>query len=107
MGHRSGLLEQRGRACNPGPSAAAMQQPSSSVMAGLVPAIHVLPRHPKTWMPGTRPGMTQEKPSPELERDKLEGVALALDMPGVEMTADHQHRPVGKAREQRSSGFGR
>ena len=26
-------------------------------MAGLVPAIHVLPK--KTWMPGTRPGMTR------------------------------------------------
>jgi hypothetical protein len=28
-------------------------------MAGLDPAIHVsLPRFKKTWMPGTRPGMT-------------------------------------------------
>jgi hypothetical protein len=26
-------------------------------MAGLVPAIHVFPEA-KTWMPGTRPGMT-------------------------------------------------
>jgi len=26
-------------------------------MAGLVPAIHVLTRR-RTWMPGTRPGMT-------------------------------------------------
>jgi hypothetical protein len=33
----------------------------SRVMAGLVPAIHVL-KHAglgKTWMPGTRPGMTE------------------------------------------------
>ena len=30
------------------------------VMAGLVPAIHVLSVSvPKTWMPGTRPGMTR------------------------------------------------
>jgi hypothetical protein len=29
------------------------------VMAGLVPAIHVLATT-KTWMPGTRPGMTNE-----------------------------------------------
>jgi hypothetical protein len=29
------------------------------VMAGLVPAIHVLSLAPKTWMPGTRPGMTE------------------------------------------------
>jgi len=31
-------------------------------MAGLVPAIHVLlgvAQHRKTWMPGTRPGMTK------------------------------------------------
>jgi hypothetical protein len=28
-------------------------------MAGLVPAIHVLVRTRKTWMPGTRPGMTK------------------------------------------------
>ena len=29
-------------------------------MAGLVPAIHVLTLlHPKTWMPGTSPGMTK------------------------------------------------
>jgi hypothetical protein len=31
----------------------------SSVMAGLVPAIHAFLVKPlKTWMPGTRPGMT-------------------------------------------------
>jgi hypothetical protein len=31
----------------------------AAVMAGLVPAIHVFDRAPsKTWMPGTRPGMT-------------------------------------------------
>jgi hypothetical protein len=29
------------------------------VMAGLVPAIHVLETR-KTWMPGTRPGMTRK-----------------------------------------------
>jgi hypothetical protein len=32
-------------------------------MAGLVPAIHVFERGQKikTWMPGTRPGMTKER----------------------------------------------
>ena len=32
-------------------------------MAGLVPAIHVfiVPVHPKTWMPGTGPGMTESR----------------------------------------------
>jgi len=36
---------------------------ASFVMAGLVPAIHVLlcSGAVKTWMPGTRPGMTSEK----------------------------------------------
>jgi hypothetical protein len=34
------------------------------VTAGLVPAIHVFPglRAIKTWMPGTRPGMTSLNP---------------------------------------------
>jgi hypothetical protein len=34
-----------------------------SVMAGLVPAIHVLAisQRRKAWMPGTRPGMTAEQ----------------------------------------------
>jgi len=31
---------------------------TSAVMAGLVPAIHDFPSSEKTWMPGTRPGMT-------------------------------------------------
>src|SRR5262249_4192035 len=31
------------------------------VMAGLVPAIHALVGVVKTWMPGTRPGMTDAK----------------------------------------------
>jgi hypothetical protein len=30
-----------------------------AVMAGLVPAIHVFAARRKTWMPGTRPGMTK------------------------------------------------
>jgi hypothetical protein len=29
-------------------------------MAGLVPDIHVLGARRKAWMPGTRPGMTEE-----------------------------------------------
>jgi hypothetical protein len=34
-------------------------------MAGLAPAIHVFPAvcEAKTWMPGTRPGMTTNLPS--------------------------------------------
>jgi hypothetical protein len=30
-------------------------------MAGLVPAIHALVHTRRTWMPGTRPGMTNLK----------------------------------------------
>jgi hypothetical protein len=29
-------------------------------MAGFIPAIHVFRHAIKTWMPGTRPGMTAE-----------------------------------------------
>ncbi len=38
------------------------------VVAGLVPAIHVFARsrQSKTWMPGTRPGMTVESFVPVL-----------------------------------------
>jgi hypothetical protein len=32
--------------------------PHTVVMAGLVPATHVLRAAEKTWMPGTGPGMT-------------------------------------------------
>jgi len=31
------------------------------VMAGLVPAIYASFRKSKAWMPGTRPGMTNER----------------------------------------------
>jgi hypothetical protein len=35
------------------------------VMAGLVPAIHVFASEQlKTWMPGTRPGMTSQSQTP-------------------------------------------
>jgi hypothetical protein len=34
---------------------------SPPVMAGLVPAIHVLLVEPKTWMPATGAGMTKER----------------------------------------------
>jgi hypothetical protein len=40
-----------------------MASAPSSVMAGLVPAIHDL-FSIKTWMPGTRPGMTTEFAGP-------------------------------------------
>jgi hypothetical protein len=37
-------------------------------MAGSVPAIHVLDVEKKTWMPGTRPGMTNERFCGQLEQ---------------------------------------
>jgi hypothetical protein len=33
-------------------------------MAELVPAIHALAKKEKTWMPGTRPGMTENYLNP-------------------------------------------
>jgi hypothetical protein len=41
----------------------------SSVMAGLVPAIHVFLAAAQTWMPGTRPGMTERVG--QVEREPL------------------------------------
>jgi hypothetical protein len=38
---------------------------AKAVMAGLVPAIHGFPVS-KTWMPGTRPGMTAEYYPPRI-----------------------------------------
>jgi len=38
-------------------------------MAGLVPAIHVFCMQIKTWMPGTRPGMTEHVG--QVEREPL------------------------------------
>jgi hypothetical protein len=41
------------------------------VMAGLVPAIHVFLAS-KTWMPGTRPGMTRERPTADRNASLLQ-----------------------------------
>jgi len=55
--------------------------PTPSVMAGLVPAIHVLLRtRSKTWMPGTSPGMTEE-------RDSRDNRSLGLRVRRSSMTA--------------------
>jgi hypothetical protein len=49
------------------------------VMAGLVPAIHVskCAQESKTWMPGTRPGMT-ERMLEDLRRHGLQDRLLRL-----------------------------
>src|SRR2546430_4342533 len=48
-------------------------------MAGLVPAIHVFTRPAKTWMPGTRPGMTIETEARSaLRRFRLPGERALL-----------------------------
>jgi hypothetical protein len=41
-----------------------MMKKEQAVMAGLVPAIHVCLAAVKTWMPGTRPGMTRKSETP-------------------------------------------
>ena len=96
------------------------------VMAGLVPAIHVLAaaeedvdaRHPspprlrratnslgrRSFSEGGKAGHDEALGWALRERNELEGVALALDMAGVEMAADHQDRLVGEAREQLPPG---
>jgi len=43
-------------------------------MAGLVPAIHVLVAARKTWMPGTRPGMTNERTDSRYSKNGLKRV---------------------------------
>jgi hypothetical protein len=50
---------------HPAPTIQMARASQKLVMAGLVPAIHVF-TWLKTWMPGTRPGMTIE-----LEQNKL------------------------------------
>jgi hypothetical protein len=40
------------------------------VMAGLVPAIHAFLAERKTWMPGTRPGMTEKRIQRNRKRPK-------------------------------------
>jgi crotonobetainyl-CoA:carnitine CoA-transferase CaiB-like acyl-CoA transferase len=67
-------------------------------MAGLVPAIHVLFLMQKTWMPGTRPGMTEYVETMQTPRDILAdlwtsagGDASALD--AVTLTGDEPQLP--------------
>src|SRR5260221_6055024 len=48
-------------------------------MAGLDPAIHVfLPLKPRTWMPGTSPGMTNRKISSSTQASGILSMALVL-----------------------------
>src|SRR5262249_38171039 len=56
-----------------------LAETSHIVMAGLVPAIHVLFVASKTWMPGTRPGMTLEMQCRALRRLLLRLNELAAD----------------------------
>jgi aryl-alcohol dehydrogenase-like predicted oxidoreductase len=53
-------------------------------MAGLVPAIHALAfAATKTWMPGTRPGMTAVYEEPSVEYRKLGNSNIAVSAVGV------------------------
>src|ERR1700739_2096416 len=63
----------------------------SSVMAGPVPAIHVLPPERKAWMPGTRPGMTKKTLRQcrlDLADDRLEGRRLVDREIGEHLAVD-------------------
>jgi hypothetical protein len=56
-GEIADVLDRRGRHGAADNTLIERLQVSQAVMAGLVPAIHVFVVV-KTWMPGTRPGMT-------------------------------------------------
>jgi hypothetical protein len=63
FGRRIGLIS-RGKQLK---TAGKLVRPIRSIMAGLVPAIHVFLARwkQKTWMPGTRPGMTSQTKVPD------------------------------------------
>src|ERR1051325_798269 len=60
-------------------------------MAGLAPPIHVLAPRRKTWMPGTRPGMTEERAAPGLHNRKL-GVLAVGDQHAAGIMRDAEFR---------------
>ena len=66
---------------------------SVAVMAGLVPAIHVFEpgNCHNTWMPGTRPGMTN---SSYFAAVSVRATARAADVPAVLPNTDPDIRPV-------------
>src|SRR3954447_3928811 len=61
-------------------------------MAGLVPAIHVLSclRRVRTWMPGTRPGMTRERLA------RLLGDRVVQVVPIRVVSQDQPHLPFAR-----------
>ena len=70
------------------------------VMAGLVPAIHVFTpfydRTRKTWMPGTRPGMTDDGGAPSLLPDP----SLLARLQPRDVFTVHVEQQQGQHREQ-------
>jgi hypothetical protein len=64
-------------------------------MAGLVPAIHVFGKASKTWMPGTRPGMTRRglHPLPDPNSNIDQAFLLKFEDKNGEETC-----PAGSAR---------
>src|SRR5580765_4875769 len=78
-----------------------------SVMAGLVPAIHVFLAAAQTWMPGTRPGMTRRRTAPGTgARSSVRGrsppIKSAAGCAGVlpVRLADGTGKAVGRGRHQ-------
>jgi hypothetical protein len=70
-------------------------------MAGLVPAIHVfsLFAETKTWMPGTRPGMTRQGGTMKMTRHEPSAIVLAIALLGLLSSRalaadDYPSRPV-------------
>ena len=69
-------------------STAAASPAELVVMSGLVPAIHAFTVGRKTWLPGTRPGMTTEG---EVTGSDFHGVFPYLVSP-IEPGRAHRHR---------------
>src|SRR5260370_34765586 len=89
-----------------------MQRPGGSghaysfVMAGLVPAIHALLccHTRKTWMPGTRPGMTATNAFPRFCTSPVNPSRHACF---PEVLAPNKGREIGGRRDNRQTGQGR
>src|SRR5690348_16667372 len=72
-------------------------------MAGLVPAIHVFVAPSKTWMPGTRPGMTEKLRLP-VPRQRPHHAEHAVAERGVIVDAAHRPTELPPARVELPSG---
>ena len=70
------------------------------VMAGLVPAIHVFLRaETKTWMPGTRPGMTSQREQRPHRSNRSCSTTIICDSPSRKGEGSSEEPARGKIKE--------